>query len=113
MSGVAGIFNVPSTQDELNTWSATHATHHLLIIETIYRLTGTQLLEYVIDPIDPNDSEGWLLQHQYMHNQMDAVLGISGYDLLNVNLRDQNEFAGWVWLNAQEHYQAANILEIG
>ena len=113
MSGIAGIFNVPSTQDELNTWSATHATHHLLIIETIQRLTGAQLQQYVLDPMDPTDTEDWLLQHQFMHNQMDAVLGIAGYDLLNVNLRDQNEFVGWIWLNSQEHYQAANLLEIG
>ena len=104
---------MPSTQDELNTWSATHATHHLLIIQTIFSLTGQQLQEYVIDPIDPTNAEGWLLQHQFMHNQMDAVLGIQGYDLLDVDLKDRNELSGWIWLNAQEHYQAANILEIG
>ena len=113
MSGVAGLFNVPSNQDELNTWSATHATHHTLIVQTIYRLTGNQLLEYVLDPIDPTDPEGWLLQHQYMHNQMDAVLGIASFDLLDVDVKDRNQFAGWIWLNGQEHYQAANLLEIG
>lgn len=113
MSGVAGIYNVPSTQDELNTWAATHATHHLLIIQTIERLTGIQLQQYVLDPLDPRDPESWLLQHQFMHNQMDAILGIGGYDLLNVNIKDRNEFAGWVWLNANEHYQASNALEIG
>lgn len=113
MSGIAGIYNVPSTQDELNTWAATHATHHLLIIETIYRLLGIQLTQYVLDPIDPADSEGWLLQHQNMHADFDALLGISGYNLLDVNMQDQNEFAGWIFLNSDEHYQASNILEIG
>lgn len=113
MSGIAGIFNVPSTQEELNTWSATHATHHLDIINAIQRLTGTQLQQFVLDPIDATDAEGWLLQHQQMHNDMDAILGIAGYNLLDVDLKDQNQFAGWIWLNSQEHYQAANILEIG
>ena len=113
MSGVAGIYNVPSTQDELNTWSATHATHHLLIIETIQRLLNIQLTQYVLDPVNLADPEGWLLQHQQMHADMDTLLGISGYNLLDVNLQDQNEFAGWIFLNAQEHYEAANILEIG
>ena len=74
---------------------------------------GVQLASYVLDPIDPNNSEAWLYQHQLMHQAFDALLGIEGYDLLDVDLKDSNQFAGWIFLNGSEHYQAAKILEIG
>ena len=113
MSDVAGLYNVPSTQSELDTWAFAHASHHTDINRVLFQQFGIQLASYVLDPLDPNNSEVWLYQHQQMHQQLDTVLQISGYDLLDVNLQDKNEFAGWVFLNASEHYQAAQILEIG
>ena len=113
MSGIAGIFNVPSNQEELDTWATIHATHHLNIINRIFQLTGSELQQFVIDPINLADPGTFLLQHQQMHNDMDAILGIGGFNLLDVDFKDKNEFAGWIWLNAQEHYQASNTLGIG
>lgn len=114
MSAVAAIFNVPSTQEEFNIWSFAHAAHHIDIIRKIYELTGKELQhQYVLDPFDKNNAGVWIYQHQLMHQEMDPLLGIAGYDLLDVNFTNPNEFAGWVWLDAQEHYQAANILSIG
>jgi hypothetical protein len=48
-----------------------------------------------------------------MHNQMDAVLGIAGYDLSEVHFDNPDLLTGWIQLNANEHYLAANTLEIG
>lgn len=113
MSAVAALYNVPSSPANFAQWAFAHAAHHRDIIRRIEELGGGRLDEYVLDPFDPNDMGVWLYQHQFMHGQMDAALGISGYDLLDVNTSDQSEFAGWIWLNAQEHYQAANLLSIG
>lgn len=113
MSGVAALYNVPSTQAELDDWAFAHAAHHRDINRRIYQLRGQQLPEFILDPFDTNDSGTWLYQHQAMHTNQDALLGISGYDLLDIDFRDKNEFAGWIFLNADEHVQAANILEIG
>lgn len=113
MSAVAAIFNVPSTEDELNSWAFAHAAHHTDIIRRIMELTGTQLDGYVLDPFNKNEPGVWIYQHQLMHSQMDPILGIAGYDLLDVDISNYNEFAGWIWLNAQEHYQASNILNLG
>jgi hypothetical protein len=44
---------------------------------------------------------------------MDAVLGIQGFNLDTANWLDENQRGGWIWLNAQEHIQAAAILGIG
>jgi hypothetical protein len=113
MSSVASIFNVPSIQSELDVWSFAHAVHHHDINRTIYLQTGITLAEYVLDPFDPNNAEVWLYQHQLMHQAQDQILLIDGFDLLDVDLKDRNELAGWVWLNASEHLQAANLLGIG
>ena len=113
MSDIAGLYNVPSTQNELNTWAFAHAAHHADINRVIFQLTGTLLSSYILDPLDPNNAETWLYQHQAMHQQFDALLSIEGYDLLDVDFKDPNQLAGWVFLNASEHYAAAQTLEIG
>ena len=113
---VAAIYNVPSTQPEFDSWAFAHAAHHRDIIRRLYELgavSGGVLVEYVLDPLNPTDMGAWLYHHQVMHNQMENVLGISGYNLLSADFTSQNELTGWVWLNAQIHYQAGNILGLG
>lgn len=113
MSAIAALYNVPSNESEFNSWSFAHAAHHRDINRTIYLATGTLLQDYVLDPFNPQNIGVWLYQHQLMHENQDAVLGISGYDLLDVDWKDQDQLAGWILLNATEHMQAANILRIG
>jgi hypothetical protein len=113
MAAVASLFNVPANQQELNMWAFAHAAHHLDINTRIAVLGGTPIQSFVLDPINIHDMQNWLYQHQYMHQQMDAQLGISGYNLVDVDWRDQDQFAGWIDSNANEHYQIANLLNIG
>ena len=113
MSGVAGLYNVPSIQEELHTWSFIHASHHRDINRLLYQLLGETVAEFIIDPFNPADSGDWLNNHQAMHTQIDAHIGISGYNLLAVDMTDENQFGGWVFLNADEHFKIANILGIG
>lgn len=113
MSGVAGLFNIPSTQNELHTWSFVHAAHHRDINRIVYQIFGETLDEMILDPFDPNDADDWLQNHQSMHQQMDDLLAVSGYNLLSVDFKDHGEFSGWVFLNADEHFKVANILGLG
>lgn len=113
MSGIAGIYNVPVTQEELWTWGTTHAQHHREISATIFALIGFSLPEFVLDPINPDDTGVWEDQHQLIHQAQDGILGIAGFDLSNVNFRDPASLAAWIQLNASEHLQAADILGIG
>lgn len=113
MSAIANLYNVPSTQNELDNWAFAHMAHHRDINRRIFELTQVRLPEYVLDPVNPRDPYVWLYQHQQLHNEMDALLGISGNDLLDVDFSDRDELAGWIWLNSSEHFQASNILEIG
>ena len=113
MASVASLFNVPGTLEEFNMWSFAHAAHHIDINAAIIKLGGTTVQAFVLDPINLDDLQGWLDQHQWMHQQMDAQLGISGYNLSDANWQNQDEFAGWITLHANEHYQIANLLKIG
>lgn len=113
MSAVANLYNVPGNDQERATWSYSHMAHHRDINRVIYQLIGLALPEYLLDPIDPNNLGPWDDLHQAMHDQMDQVLGISGFNLLGVDWNNQELLASWIFLNATEHKQAADILEIG
>lgn len=113
MSAVAALYNVPTTDEEWLQWSFAHAAHHHDINRVIFQLLGLQLPEYVLDPFNHLDANTWAEQHYIMHQNQDAVLGIEGFDLSEVDFSNPEESAGWIFLNASEHYQAAAILGIG
>jgi hypothetical protein len=113
VSGLADLYNVPGSDSERAFWTFAHMAHHRDINHAIYLLTKTALPEYILDPVDPHDTGQWEYQHQTMHDNQNAILGIQGQDLTGIDWNNQNLLAGWVWLNANEHYQAANLLKIG
>jgi hypothetical protein len=113
MSAIASLYNVPGSYEELAIWSSAHLAHHRDINRVIYQLINVALPEYQIDPIDPNNPGPWDDLHQAMHQQFDEILGISGFDLLGVDWNNQELLASWIFLNATEHHQAADILRIG
>jgi hypothetical protein len=110
---LAALFNVPQTEDQLAQWSFVNAAAHADIVRVVFQNRNTVLASYVLDPINPDDLETWLYQHQVMHQQMDAVLGIAGYDLLDVDWTDRGQFAAWIASHANEHLQAGQILNLG
>jgi hypothetical protein len=113
MSGLANLYNVPVTDDERAAWAFSHMVHHRDINAKIYLLIKVALPEYVLDPINVNDTGQWEYQHQLMHDKQNQILGIQGQDLTGVNWKDQRLLDAWIWINASEHYQASAILEIG
>ncbi len=113
MSGLADLYNVPTTNEERAQWSFAHMTHHRDINRRIYELIKVALPEYILDPVNPENSGEWEYQHQLMHDNENAILGIQGQDLTGMDWKDQRLLAAWIWLNVNEHVQASNILEIG
>lgn len=113
MSGLASLYNVPGTDAERSWWSFAHMAHHRDINARIYLLTKVALPEYILDPINIDDTGQWEYQHQLMHDNQNQVLGIQGQDLTGINWKDMRLLNAWIFLNSNEHYQASNILEIG
>lgn len=113
MSAIAALFNVPTTPEEMAEWATAHAAHHRDIILAIFKLTGAELEQFLLDPMPADGMENWAAWHQQMHNDFQGVLGIAGYDLVDVDWHDQNQIAGFVFLNGSIHKQASDILGIG
>lgn len=113
MSGLANLYNIPGTDEERSQWAFSHMAHHRDINAQIYNLLKLALPEYILDPVNPDDDGTWEYQHQLMHDNQNQLLGIDGQDLTGLNWKDKNLLAGWILLNASEHYQASSILEIG
>lgn len=113
MSGIANLYNVPGNDAERAQWAFAHMAHHRDINRTIYELISVSLPEFILDQINVADTGFWEYQHQQMHDNQNAILGIAGFDLTGLNWNKQNELAGWIYLNSTEHFQASNILGIG
>lgn len=109
---LASLFNVPSTDIERSQWAFAHMAHHRDINRKIYELLAIALPEFILDPINPAETGTWEYQHQEMHNAQNTILGIAGFDLSELDWGNQNQLAGWIFLQGQEHRQAAAILEI-
>lgn len=110
---LAGIFNVPHDENSLNEWAFAHMANHRDIVRVLYQVLAVALPEYSLDPIDPHNTGVWEREHQEMHNQMNALMGTSGFDLLGLDWTDENKLAAWIQLNSIEHRQACDILRLG
>jgi hypothetical protein len=113
---------IPLTDDDLTRWSFAHMANHLDIIRRIYETTTPvppattpapiSLNPYPLDPVDIRNLGVWLYNHAVMHTQMDLVLGIDGYDLLDLDWNDKDQLIEWINFNSDEHIQASRILGI-
>lgn len=110
---IAGLAVVPKTSEELALWSFEHQAHHRDIIRVLYQRFTVVLDEFILDPFNPNELDSWIYQHQFMHQQMDAVLGIAGFDLSELDWSDPVVLGNWINANQSEHYQAGQILGLG
>jgi hypothetical protein len=104
---IADIFNVPTTPEEMAKWSSLHSIQHRLTNAAVLASHGIALQEFILDPINLDDPVQFFLQHQQAHNAVDAIYGISGFDLEDVNWSDPGQRAGWIYLNATLHEQEA------
>jgi hypothetical protein len=109
---VADIFNFPATEQDTAQWSILHMILHRSQLREVFLRYNTVLQEYVLDPIPTDDPRLWLQQHQQMHNDVDAVLGLSSENLTEVDWEDQGSKAGWIQAHAQLHQQETNALGI-
>lgn len=110
---LAVLEELPETREDWDTWAFCNMAHHRDIIRRVREIYNVDLTESVLDPFDITNPATWLYKHQLMHQHMDAVLGIQGFDLVGVKWGNPDEMEGWIAAHANEHVQAGTILNIG
>lgn len=108
---VANIFNIPQTEEQWAAWSLLHMIWHRSCNVAIFRRFNIILPEFILDPIDPEQPDVFLANHQTMHTNIDLVLGVPSFDLLDVDWSDEAQRLGWFAAHAQLTQQES--LELG
>jgi hypothetical protein len=109
---IADLLQSPQEALDWAHFSFANAAHHHDIIRIIGRDQSKFLDEFVLDPIDKDGFTNWLFLHATMHRQMTAALGIQGYDLQQLDLKDPEDLAHWIGLHADEHIRVGQILNL-
>lgn len=109
---LAEISTPPHDADSLASWSFAHMAAHRDINRRIFETKNQSLPLFALDPIDPANTEAWLLQHAEMHNAQNQALNIQGYNLLSLDWQDQDSVLSWITQNYDEHQRACQILGI-
>lgn len=97
---------------ELAWWLHNNSSEHRQILTAIQQQANIELASYPISSMSPADRSGWLWRHQQMHNDMNAVLGIAGNELSDVDFKQAHQVQAWLALHFEEHLQARQKLGI-
>ena len=111
--GLPLLYSRPTDSEAWSAWSFNHAANHYdWVFSAQTHKSAKGLQQFLLDPIDPDDVGYWLYQHQSAHNQINAVLGTSGFDLLSLDWHDPDQFQEWLNLNAAEHVRISAALGV-
>ena len=109
---LAALLNVPKTEEQWLQFSYDHRDSHDRIRAAILKKYGINLIDHIIDPINPDNIKQFLQNNAAMHTDMNSVLRSQSSDLLDVNVDDPQQLSAWINLNYQEHDNAEQLLGI-
>jgi hypothetical protein len=107
--GLAQIIYPRPTENGFQEWAWDHYQHHLAIIQQAARL-GYVLNQRRIWPVNQQNMQDFLLEHQEMHNEMDAIANVQGSDLQDIDFKDKKKLDAWFYLQYIEHQSVAQFL---
>jgi hypothetical protein len=112
---LAELNSVPRTPLETQGWQFANAASHRDIIRRVEETRGIKLVEYPLEPFDPEDPASladFLNSHADMHLQMNAALRLQSNALSEVDWQDINALAQWISLHFIEHQAASALLGV-
>ena len=108
------LFNTPHDAGTLKEFSAIHQADHFEITREVFeKLSIATIIQQPLDPIPVElglDLLTWLMNHQFLHNEVNGYLGLPGYDLTGVDFRNREQLLIWTRYNALEHYNMTEAL---
>lgn len=69
-----------------------------------------QRMIYPVNFNDPASVAVFLREHQQSHNDFQAILGIQGNDISNVDFTNEGEREAWFFLHLSAHLAVASAL---
>ncbi len=97
------LLNVPQNEGDWNSWSQNHRLIHDQVRQAIQAKGGPNLASFVLDPIPLWAFREWLERNQQSHTDANGALGLQSTDLLELDPRDQQQVADWVYYHWIEH----------
>jgi hypothetical protein len=104
---LAALLYPPPTPNGWQEWVYQNLTHHEAIISAARQSRNAGLILYQIYPFNSEDPEGWLLQHQSQHNDMNGLFGVNGSDLSTLDFSNKRDVDAWLQLHFYEHQDVA------
>ena len=108
MSSLTQIQFPANTPQGFTEWTYQHYVAHQAIIDAALKVKNVQLIQYQIWPVNIDDIDGFLENHQNMHNQMNQLYGVYGNDLSTLDWKDRRAVDAFYFLNWQEHVAVAS-----
>lgn len=106
------LLNTPKNEAEWEIYSFSNREQVSEIRQAIKVQKNTILRDYVLYPINFDNIKFWLQNNQQAHLDFNAVLGLQGSDLQDVDIKEPNQLQSWVWINYQELFSASAALHI-
>jgi hypothetical protein len=110
---LAGLLNIPHTNNDWSWFSWNHRLSHDRIRQAIRAKYGYNLTDYQLDPMDPNALTQFLQNNASLHSDMNGVLHLQSIDLYDIDLTKENQRSAWINYHYLEHYYAELKLGIG
>lgn len=109
---LASIFNVPSTPLEWDQWAFSLQAELRDICRRILETKNVTVTQFCLDPFNIDEPGATLFQLQQEMNEINAELGLAGFDYIDVDLHDMGQRTSWIFLLSQNIRQAATQLGV-
>ena len=109
---LAVLLEVPETPDEWGRYAFHNQNQVFLIQQAILEQKGITLNPYVLFPLNLDVPTQWLQNNQSAHTDFNAVLGLQGHDIQDLDFNNPDEVAAWVNLNYNELFDASSALKV-
>ena len=106
------LLNVPTNEQEWDSWAFSHVNNHTLIKQAIQSQKGINLPVYPIFPIPLFSFTDWLQRNQRAHTDANGALGLQSTDLLGLDPRNEEQAEEWIYAHYKEHENLNQVLRI-
>lgn len=106
------LFDITASDASLGQFFFWNAQDHIEISQAVQAQKSVNLFQRVLDPVDKEAIDTWMELHQQSHNDINAVLGLSGNDLSDLDFSNERRVREWINLHAQEHQAMRQALKI-